>query len=92
MRRLEARDVLLTPTDKTYKVYVRNAGGLMFRQCFKQNDGTWTNRDVNETKFYFQHLDGDQKLRFIAMMNERTLRIDIPGHFYVMPYFIRIGD
>lgn len=38
-------------------------------------------------KFYYQHLDGDQRRRFIALYNDKKMVISYPGSFYVMPYF-----
>lgn len=35
MKRLEAGDIEVGPTDKNYKVYVRNAGGEGFKQTFR---------------------------------------------------------
>lgn len=43
-------------------------------------------------KVYFQHLDRGQQDEFIRLANERVMRIDIPGYFYVLPYFTRHGS
>lgn len=43
--------------------------------------------DLNR-KFYFQHLDSDQRKRFVDMINGRRLRMGYPGHFYVLPFFV----
>lgn len=40
------------------------------------------------TKFYFQHLSEDQKKRFIELLNEKKIKFDYPGYFYVKPFFI----
>lgn len=70
MAHVEAGTIVLTPTDKNYKVYVEGAG-------------------IN-TKFYFQHLSTDQKKRFVDCMNETgKLKLDLPGYFYVLPFFCR---
>jgi hypothetical protein len=98
MLRIEAGDVKLTPTDKNYKVYVANDGGEGFKQTFRDcpqgatctgpKDCThWVTRDRNETKFYFQHLSEDQKRRFIELLNENKIKLEYPGHFYVLPFF-----
>lgn len=42
-------------------------------------------------KFYFQHLDEDQKRGFIERLNERKVNIGYPGHFYVLPYFCAVA-
>jgi len=109
MARLEAGDVSLTPTDKNYKVYIRNETGEPFGQTFRRGcpadpcpdivgEGGvidvdkcthWTTRPTDETKFYFQHLDEEQKQRFIELHNEGKLKIGMPGHFYALPFFCR---
>lgn len=35
MARLEAADIEIGPTDKSYKIYVRNIGGALFKQTFR---------------------------------------------------------
>ncbi len=43
-------------------------------------------------EFYFQHLDEAQQNGFITLINEGKLRFGYPGHFYVLPYFMRFAD
>jgi len=104
MERLEIGDVELGPTDKSYKVYVKNRGGALFKQSYKNcpdindcwkecNNGAiecshWVTRDVVETKFYFQHLSPEQQKRFIELLNARKIKLGMPGHFYVLPFFM----
>jgi hypothetical protein len=73
MKRLEAGNIELGPTDKSYKVYVKNAGG----------------ENVLAIKFYFQHLNEDQKRRFVELLNESKLKLGMPGHFYRLPFSIQ---
>jgi hypothetical protein len=103
MKRLEAGDVELGPTDKSYKVYVHNIGGKPFLQSHRidepskpgeimkdpmdQSHWTWTTREMQQCKFYFQHLSVDQQRRFIELLNAKKLKIGMPGHFYVRPFF-----
>lgn len=98
MARLEAGDVELGPTDKSYKVYVHNRGGEAFKQSFRGDNcpggedpskWVWTTRERQDSKFYFQHLSEPQMRRFIELLNENKLHIGMPGHFYVRPFFIR---
>lgn len=100
MERLEKGDVECGPTDKSYKVYVRNRGGEPFKQtyracpmdssCTGPDDCThWVTRSVEETKFYFQHLTRDQMRRFVEMANGGLIAMGYPGHFYTLPFFIR---
>lgn len=41
------------------------------------------------TKFYFQHFDGEQKQRFVDLLNQGKVKLGYPGYFYVRPYFIK---
>lgn len=73
MARIEAGDVELGPTDKSYKIYVRDIldAGLGF------------------AKFYFQHFSPEQQVRFIELFNAGKLHIGTPGYFYRLPFFCR---
>lgn len=44
-------------------------------------------RAVRHGKFYFQHLSESGRDRFIEMVNAKTMKIGMPGHFYSTPYF-----
>jgi hypothetical protein len=96
MGRLEAGNVTLDPTDKTYKVYVHNDGGEPFRQSYRTDDDrsedqsqwVWTTREQSQAKFYFQHLTENQRKRFVELLREGKLRLNYPGRFYVLPFFI----
>lgn len=100
MARLEAGTVMLSGTDKNYKVYVHNDAGELFTRHFRNcprdakctgpEDCThWTAESRKETKFYFMHLSEDQMRRFVEMYNERKLKYVMGGNLYVMPYFMR---
>lgn len=65
------KGAVITPTDKSYKIYV----DLVDHQV------------RGAGKFYFQHLSGEQKQRFIDAINAKSLNLAFPGHFYVLPYF-----
>lgn len=88
---------VLTPTDKNYKVYVRGSGlKQSYRDCPEDAECTgpddcphWVTRDVTESKFYFQHLDVDQRKRFIELLNAKKIKLDAPGYFYNLPFFIK---
>lgn len=55
----------------------------------------WTNDELPrltdscgmEGKFYFQHLSSEQRDEFIALHNNKQMRIGTPGHFYQRPFF-----
>lgn len=88
--RLQAGDVILEPTDKSYKVYVVNSGGEPFTQSYREPASrTLVERPVERTKFYFQHLSLEQRDEFIRLYNARKIMMAYPGHFYTVPYFCR---
>ncbi|MDE2102759.1 MAG: hypothetical protein KGL39_36275 [Patescibacteria group bacterium] len=100
MARLEASDIELGSTDKSYKVYVRNAGGAPFKQTYRDcpRDSTckgpddcthWVTRDMDSHKFYFMHLSNDQMTRFVELYNAKRIKFEGGMGFYVMPYFCR---
>jgi hypothetical protein len=109
MERLERGDVELGPTDKDYKVYVRNLGGSPFKQTYRDGCPTspcpdivgeggsidvekcthWVTREREETKFYFYHLDAEQRLRFIELYNQQKMKLGMPHYFYMLPFFCR---
>lgn len=72
MRRVEARDVTLSPTDKNYKVYV-------------ESDDAAQPFGGPAHKFYFQHLSIEQRKRFVELWNAG---LKIHGGFYVFPFFM----
>lgn len=43
--------------------------------------------DRGRHKFYFMHLSDEQRSKFIQLYNDKTMKIGIPGYFYVDPYF-----
>ena len=103
MSRVEAGDVTLTPTDKNYKVYIENDGGESFKQTYRDcPQGTpphmpdecshWVTQLRNGAKFYFQHLTDEQKQRFVNLYNQSKIKLDYPGYFYRMPFFMKVAD
>lgn len=100
MARLEAGDIELEPTDKSYKVYVRNAGGEVFHQTYRDCPPNnrcagpeacehWVTRERDGTKFYFYHLSDEQRNRFIELYNLKQMKLTFPGRFYTLPFFCR---
>lgn len=43
-------------------------------------------------KFYFQHLDADQRERLTELLDVGELNVDYPGYFYRRPFFIPRRD
>lgn len=99
MVRVQAGDVLLGATDKSYKVYVKNDGGTPFKQSYRDcpRDSNcagldecehWITRETNSTKFYFQHLNDEQKNIFFELLKQGRLKFSGGIGFYVLPFFI----
>lgn len=40
-------------------------------------------------KFYFQHLSEAGSTKFIELVNSKVMKLAVPGHFYVTPFFCR---
>lgn len=68
MRRILA-GAEVEPTDKDYKIYLRD--------------------DAGSAKFYFQHLSTEQRIAFVEEVNAGKVKFAYPGHFYVLPFFMR---
>ena len=64
----------LGPTDKNYKVYVEGEGAPKVHGA---------------CKFYFRHFNEAQCRRFLDLFNAKKIKVGYPGHFYVLPYFMR---
>ena len=60
------------PTDKDYKVYLEGEGSP---------------KVGGACKFYFQHLDGEEQIRFVNLFNLKKIQIGYPGYFYKLPFF-----
>lgn len=74
---LVAEGWLVGPTDKSYKAYLHQ-----------------TSRDPEgpvRAKFYFQHLSDEQQQQFVNLYNAGMVHFSAPGHFYVLPFFMRIA-
>jgi len=82
MRLLESGTVVLTPTDKNYKVYIEGYDPELDSQL-----GSTTFRD----KFYFEHLSAAQQERFVELMREDKIKYAYPGYFYNLPSFVKIS-
>lgn len=44
----------------------------------------------DQTKFYYPHLDQQQRVEFVELVNTRRLTIGYPGYLYVLPFFARV--
>lgn len=90
MAKVEA-GVEVGPTDKSYKCYVQLDTGInpitVTEDTGPRSTFTRTIGGVKQMKFYYQHLNEAQMLRFIELLNTRQMKIGLPGHFYVRPFF-----
>lgn len=44
-----------------------------------------------DTKFYFQHLNTEQRHEFIDLYNSKKMKVGYPGYFYRKPFFVALG-
>jgi hypothetical protein len=84
LERIRQGTIELGPTDKSYKVYVRNVGGEKFKHTsgknvdekvvvdgkeFSRKEIEWTTTESDDNKFYFVHLSQEQKKEFVELYN-----------------------
>lgn len=66
----------------------------MRKQYFIDEDTHWVGMykidATDQAKFYFQHFNDEHKDKFIALYNEKKLKIGYPNYFYVMPFFMQL--
>lgn len=55
---------------------------------FYRRDIWGTEESYKQEKFYFQHLNNDQKIKFVELLNAKKIQIGYPGFFYQTPFFI----
>lgn len=46
--------------------------------------------DKLDGTFYYQHLSRSQMNRFIELYNSGKMKVGFPGHFYRMPFFMKV--
>ena len=79
MARLELGDIELGPTDKSYKVYVRNLGGAPIgMKAYLQHLS-----DDQKRRFVDLYNTPSDNVE-----DKPWMRIGYPGHFYVLPFFM----
>lgn len=78
------------PTDKNYKAYLHPADP---EDAVPPELGRTIPEVTHQvqSKFYYLHLSPTQQRQFIDLYNQGQMRISIPGHFYVLPFFMRIA-
>lgn len=43
-------------------------------------------------KFYYQHLSEEQRDEFVQLYNTKQMKLDFPGYFYRLPFFVKIQE
>ena len=41
-------------------------------------------------KFYFQHLNEQEKQKFVDLLNQKKMKLQHPGYFYARPFFVTV--
>ncbi|MBI4900916.1 MAG: hypothetical protein HY829_10615 [Actinobacteria bacterium] len=94
--------VTVGPTDKSYKAYVeetlndpdRVALGERYKaQGFTREHATDLAKHASGAhigKFYYRHLSEEQQGEFIGLLNAKAVHVGYPGHFYVLPFFVKV--
>jgi hypothetical protein len=86
----------ITPTDKSYKVYIQcpyvdPRNGEVKEET--SSDGIKiTSYYGMEAKFYFDHLNKQQAEEFVELLTERKISFKYPGYFYTIPYLAALKD
>lgn len=44
--------------------------------------------DGRDMKYYYQHFTEPDMHRFVDLYNKKQMRLDSPGYFYVLPFFM----
>lgn len=81
----------IEPTDKTYKAYLNQVFAGVETHA-EPGRPLPVLEQHTRSKFYYQHLTSEQQRQFIALYNEGRMRLAQPGHFYVLPFFMRLAS
>lgn len=84
--------VKLTPENIETLPFERPVDREHHRERMKQGDywvRPYLEGPTKHAKFYFQHMSKEGRQRFVALLNAKKLKIGYPGHFYVLPFFVR---
>lgn len=77
------------PTDKPYKAYLDEVLDGPERTAVPGEPLPPVR--CGRAKFYYQHLSSEQMQTFINLYRDGVMRLAYPGHFYVLPFFIRLS-
>lgn len=87
---LVAKGWAVGPTDKNYKAYLHQVFDGPMRTGIP-GQRLPELEQYTRAKFYFQHFSGAQQQQFIDLYNSGSVRFSLPGHFYVLPFFMYIA-
>lgn len=86
---LVAQGWTVEPTDKNYKAYLSQSASM--RDQAAPGQALPSADAYRRSKFYYQHLSDAQQQQFVDLYNRGSMRLAVPGHFYVLPFFMRIA-
>lgn len=46
-----------------------------------------TEGETKQKKFYYEHLKGPHRQKFVDLLNAKKINVGYPGHFYRLPFF-----
>lgn len=93
---LEAQLATQTDAGKTTCTYCGSLlPSVLFEKIKQGVELTPTDKDYKvyvggNSKFYFQHLSLEEKHKFIELYNDKTMKLEYPGDFYVLPFFMQL--
>ena len=100
-RRAETGYQITEPTEDVWTndrtcSYCGSLRPALFFDAVRDNDAiTPTDKDYKvyvgkgNGKFYFQHLNRDEQIKFVDLLNRK--KINMVNPFYVLPFFVRQG-
>jgi hypothetical protein len=88
--KLIAEGWAVEPTDKNYKAYLHPVHSGPERESVPGQPLPEISPHI-QAKFYYQHLSPSQQQQFIDLYNGGSMRMAYPGHFYVVPFFMRLA-
>lgn len=69
----------IVPTDKSYKIYIDRVPADSGLPPMRSTRG----------KSYFQDWQPEHQKKLIELLNDKKITFAEPGHFYVLPFFMR---
>ncbi len=44
---------------------------------------------IKHDKFYFYHLNREERIQFVVLLNAGQVKVGVPGFFYQLPFFMK---